>query len=339
MIKIVIKESKKKSLNEAANFDTENLALFQMEGSVADSVILCLADYRKIMELARMGDEDMKPAIVATLEMSLSDHYQTYVVNSSAALSGRGPLIYELAMGFASLSNHGLMPDRHTLSPAAQNIWKKFDQRFSDAESSFKIDIERGIGGTWNGETLRTPEQVKMALQFIIQNFERNDVANWLYRNEEARQLLNAVVYVDKISWGSGEKFPPDEFPFIGIWDEEKVTPQVMDDGMSYPNANPVFNKGYKYAGRKEQVKKLISLGEIVAKKYAKEARNPTEDLKTLLSVNAHEFFLRRHREAKGRDEDVLRRAFRTSRPDDFGTSFSREMQNQHYPGMFVDDE
>lgn len=45
------------------------------------------------------------------------------------AKKGYGPLLYDVAMEYASEKGGGLMADRHTVSDAALNVWRRYMQR------------------------------------------------------------------------------------------------------------------------------------------------------------------------------------------------------------------
>ena len=62
-----------------------------------------------------------------------------YVIQYTMAESGWGPLLYEVALEWASAVGTGLTPDRFTVSKAASSVWDKYLQR-SDV-SKDQLDI------------------------------------------------------------------------------------------------------------------------------------------------------------------------------------------------------
>jgi hypothetical protein len=63
---------------------------------------------------------------------------KAYVVSSSAAAQGWGPLLYVIAMEWATKHGNGLTPDRTTVSADAKRVWEHFAKR-SDVRA-FQLD-------------------------------------------------------------------------------------------------------------------------------------------------------------------------------------------------------
>lgn len=57
------------------------------------------------------------------------------VVNTTNTKSGWGPLLYDLAIEYASINSSGLMSDRLTVSDAAANVWEKYMTNRSDVQT------------------------------------------------------------------------------------------------------------------------------------------------------------------------------------------------------------
>jgi hypothetical protein len=53
-------------------------------------------------------------------------------VNHSAATPGWGPLLYDIAIEYASLKHNGLMPDRFDVSMDANYVWNFYNRRRGD---------------------------------------------------------------------------------------------------------------------------------------------------------------------------------------------------------------
>lgn len=57
-----------------------------------------------------------------------------YEVSLVSAVKGYGPLLYDVAMEYATMKGGGLMADRHAVSDAALDVWKHYMRR-PDVES------------------------------------------------------------------------------------------------------------------------------------------------------------------------------------------------------------
>ena len=62
----------------------------------------------------------------------------TYEVIHSDAVSGYGPLMYDIAIEWSSITGEGLMSDRQSVSSDAQNVWMKY---FNDRPDVIKIPL------------------------------------------------------------------------------------------------------------------------------------------------------------------------------------------------------
>jgi hypothetical protein len=60
-------------------------------------------------------------------------------VRSSNAAEGFGPMLYDLAIEYATDTGSGLISDRGTVSPSARAVWEYYDQNRSDIE---KIQLD-----------------------------------------------------------------------------------------------------------------------------------------------------------------------------------------------------
>jgi len=68
-----------------------------------------------------------------------SDLGEPWVIFIVEATPGWGPLLYDIALEYASSNGAGLMPDRKVVSPAAQPVWDVYDSR-GDVRK-FQLDI------------------------------------------------------------------------------------------------------------------------------------------------------------------------------------------------------
>lgn len=70
---------------------------------------------------------------------------------------GWGPMLYDVAIEFATENGGGLMPDRATVSPEANAVWKKYSSSRPDVKQ-IQLDASDDTVDT-HGVTKRTPEE------------------------------------------------------------------------------------------------------------------------------------------------------------------------------------
>ena len=63
-----------------------------------------------------------------------------FIVVNSVATPGYGPLLYDVAIEYASILGSGLVSDRYNVSPAANKVWAKYAAR--DDVKNFQCDDE-----------------------------------------------------------------------------------------------------------------------------------------------------------------------------------------------------
>lgn len=70
--------------------------------------------------------QEVSECISAKLSLVFDKEYSVYYVNSSFALNGYGPFIYDVAMHHCSSLGYGISPDRYWVSKEAMNLWKYY---------------------------------------------------------------------------------------------------------------------------------------------------------------------------------------------------------------------
>ena len=68
-----------------------------------------------------------------------------WIVDSSNATKNMGPLLYDVAMEWASQNGSGLMSDRNGVSGYARAVWDKYSQR--DGVEEIQLDIDHDVSG------------------------------------------------------------------------------------------------------------------------------------------------------------------------------------------------
>ena len=72
--------------------------------------------------------------------------YDGYIILATGAEQGWGPLLYEVALEWASQRGGGLTADRGIVSDKAMAVWAKYEKR-GDVEAK-QMDIDHGLSGT-----------------------------------------------------------------------------------------------------------------------------------------------------------------------------------------------
>jgi len=68
-----------------------------------------------------------------------------WIVESSNATKNMGPLLYDVAMEWASQNGSGLMADRNMVFGNARAVWDKYSQR--DGVEEIQLDIDHDVSG------------------------------------------------------------------------------------------------------------------------------------------------------------------------------------------------
>lgn len=79
-----------------------------------------------------------------------------WVVKNADAAGGMGPLLYELAIEYASKNGQGLMADRFSVSDEAHAVWKKYARR-GDVDKK-QLDISKAHSEVPNKYPQLTPD-------------------------------------------------------------------------------------------------------------------------------------------------------------------------------------
>ena len=72
-----------------------------------------------------------------------------FVVEGSGATHGWGPLIYDVAIEYASLDGSGLMSDRGSVSPYARRVWEYYMNNRSDVTAYQLDDMKDTLTPEW----------------------------------------------------------------------------------------------------------------------------------------------------------------------------------------------
>ena len=80
--------------------------------------------------------------VYGMMRLDKKTEYNTWIVQSSAAEKGYGPLMYDIAFSFAGKS--GLAPDRQSITPKAINIWNYIFTNRRDEFDFFPLKDQSG---------------------------------------------------------------------------------------------------------------------------------------------------------------------------------------------------
>lgn len=68
-----------------------------------------------------------------------------WIVAGIEADQGWGPLLYDIAMEWATINGNGLVPDRHDVSPAARKVWNYYFNNRSDVKNNQLDDLQNTL--------------------------------------------------------------------------------------------------------------------------------------------------------------------------------------------------
>jgi hypothetical protein len=138
-----------------------------------------------------------------------------YVHLTSPTKKGWGPLLYDVAIDYASLQGSGLMSDRTSVSDSARGVWEKYSKR-SDVE---KYQMDTHAMGNDNGMIQRTPNKKdddcsqyvtmtskdKLDWARLSRANDENLYPDELKRKEELKKTLWQNSPLSKIYYTNGE--------------------------------------------------------------------------------------------------------------------------------------
>lgn len=139
-LKILIYESKEADENKLLQqFISESLDAPLLETAKGISDI----DNSKYVLIAKRGNGYKieirtfdKPEPIGSLIMRPKEDCDgAFVISGSSAKKGWGPLLYDIAMEWATKHGNGLAPDRLRVSPDALKVWEFYDNKRQDVVS------------------------------------------------------------------------------------------------------------------------------------------------------------------------------------------------------------
>lgn len=115
-----------------------------------DAAYFTLLDTQKTLALAKrqsetgmasllepVDDSGAVEAVLGVLSMTYNSGCGAYEVNAAAAQKGYGPALYDIAMTFAQMvGTGGVVPDRTSVSAAAQRVWQRSLDRRRDVTAA-----------------------------------------------------------------------------------------------------------------------------------------------------------------------------------------------------------
>lgn len=95
-----------------------------------------------------------------------------FIVVNSIATPGFGPLLYDVAIEYASVLGSGLVSDRYNVSPAANKVWAKYAAR--DDVENFQCDDENNTLTRVNRDNLEQAAAFNMYPAPPANNFTKS---------------------------------------------------------------------------------------------------------------------------------------------------------------------
>jgi len=218
----------RQSLDEKANLDVENLAIYSQK--FGSSNIFYLYDYRAFAanylggetgwEKIVLGMIDFGPSREVTDEtpcFSTSSKTIVYEVHRVVAQNKLGPLLYDLALVFASqVGGVGLMADRAIVRPEAQRIYNAWFKSKKGATginvSAIKMDKpppENRTTPTIDDCVVHDEEQFDPSVNYLYRTTSQSSILEGLIKNHQ--KVIDLVSKETLIKKGELEQQITDE--------------------------------------------------------------------------------------------------------------------------------
>jgi hypothetical protein len=121
---------------------------------------------------------------------------RAFEVRKSEAVSGWGPLLYDLAMEYATKHGSGLMSDRQGVSEEAYRVWKKYMDQRDDIEKIQLDDLKNTL----------TPEEADNCAQLSAQRWAEKSGGEWHHKPVSMLYRKNNAEMFDKLK-GTGKLY------------------------------------------------------------------------------------------------------------------------------------
>ena len=112
-----------------------------------------------------------------------------FEVSSTGASSGWGPMLYDLAMEYATKNGGGLVSDRQGVSEDAYAVWKKYMDYRDDVEKVQLDDLENSL----------TPEDADNCTQLSSIKWAEKSGGEWHYKPISMLYRKNNTEMFDKL--------------------------------------------------------------------------------------------------------------------------------------------
>lgn len=110
-------------------------------------------------------------------------------VTRSEAVSGYGPMLYDLAMEYATQNGSGMMSDRNGVSEEAYLVWKKYMDNRDDVEKIQLDDFENTL----------TPEEEDNCAQLSSIKWAERSGGEWHHKPTSMLYRKNNTEMMDKV--------------------------------------------------------------------------------------------------------------------------------------------
>jgi hypothetical protein len=111
-----------------------------------------------------------------------------YVHLTSPTRKGWGPLLYDVAIDYASLEGAGIMSDRTSVSDSARGVWEKYSKR-SDVEKHQMDTHAMGNDSSWKRHQITPNDSNDDCSQYITLNSK--DKLDWTRLSRSNDEYLN----------------------------------------------------------------------------------------------------------------------------------------------------
>lgn len=117
-----------------------------------------------------------------------------WIISATRALKGWGPLLYDVAIEWASMHGSGLAPDRESVSDDAYRVWDYYMRRRPDVKS-FQLDSKKNVLTPDRSDNCA---QISTATQ-LNGKFEKDLTADELKGSPLARRYTKAPTQINAL--------------------------------------------------------------------------------------------------------------------------------------------
>ena len=200
VVTLVVSNDNAYASEDMRDMRNKNDASYDKDAAAGDSVIDQLNNVNKSGEVLgyvmfseygkRRQEKERKGTPVGKNISSGGDKKKSWHCIGARALSGFGPILYEIGIEYVSYFKDAIVLSDVDVSSSAQNVWKTYARRGSDIEKyQFDLDIEK------SKKISKSPEVKSAELDQLTQNDMSDDIVIGL------DSILKSGEKIDNTEW------------------------------------------------------------------------------------------------------------------------------------------